>query len=68
MDDKKKKFIAPEADVLDFANDDIITLSAGETAGWNDGGEWWMEQYEKQELINDYSCFNDFIRLCWSRT
>ena len=43
MDDKKKKFIAPEADVLDFANDDIITLSAGETAGWNDGGEWWME-------------------------
>ncbi len=43
MDDKKKKFIVPEAEVLDFATDDIITLSAGDTANWGDGGEWWME-------------------------
>ena len=27
MDDKKKKYIIPEAEVVDF-NDDIITLSA----------------------------------------
>ena len=45
MDDKKKKFIAPEADVLDFAKDDIITLSGTDTATWGggDGEEWWME-------------------------
>ena len=43
MDDKKKKFIAPEADVLDFANDDIIALSSNDTAQWGDGAEWWME-------------------------
>ena len=43
MDDKKKKFIAPEADVLDFVNDDIITLSSNDTAQWGDGAEWWME-------------------------
>ena len=43
MDDKKKKFIAPEADVLDYANDDIITLSSNDTAQWGDGAEWWME-------------------------
>ena len=44
MDDKKKKFIAPEADVLDFAHDDIITLSGDETATWGGGdGEWWMD-------------------------
>lgn len=35
MDEKKKKFIAPEANMLDFANDDILTTSG-------DGGEWWM--------------------------
>ena len=27
MDDKKKKYMKPEADVFDFCNDDIITLS-----------------------------------------
>ena len=27
MDDKKKKFITPQAEVVDFANDDIITIS-----------------------------------------
>ena len=44
MDDKKKKrYVIPEAEILDFANDDIITLSSGDTATWNDGGEWWNE-------------------------
>ena len=33
MDDKKKKFVLPEADVVDFVNDDIIT-----TSGLRDGG------------------------------
>ena len=42
MDDKKKKFIVPEADILEFANDDIITMSAGDTAEWTGGEEWWV--------------------------
>ena len=32
--DEKKKYEAPEADVVEFNNEDIITLSVGETAGW----------------------------------
>ena len=43
MDDKKKKFIVPEAEILDFATDDIITLSAGDTATWGGGEEWWVD-------------------------
>ena len=46
MDDKKKKkYVIPEAEILDFANDDIITLSTGtDTAEWGSGdGEWWTE-------------------------
>lgn len=45
MDDKKKKkYVIPEAEVLDFANDDIITLSGEDTATWGGGdGEWWTE-------------------------
>ena len=43
MDEKKKKYISPEADILEFANDDIITLSAGDTAEWTGGEEWWVE-------------------------
>ena len=37
MDDKKKKFIVPDAELVDFANDDIITLSALGTGNsdWN---------------------------------
>lgn len=34
MDDKKnKKYEMPEAEIVDFAGDDIITLSEGDTAG-----------------------------------
>ena len=44
MDDKKKKkYVIPEAEVVNFADDDIITLSSGDTASWGDGTEWWME-------------------------
>ena len=44
MDDKKKKkYVIPEAEILDFANDDIITLSGDETAEWGEGAEWWVE-------------------------
>ncbi len=47
MNDKKKKkeYVIPEADLVEFANDDIITVSAGtETAGWNTDNNtetWW---------------------------
>ena len=34
MDDKKKKkYVIPEAEIVDFTNEDIITSSAG-TDGW----------------------------------
>ena len=42
MDDKKKKYEKPEAEVLDFANDDIITKSltdGGEDPGYT-GEDW----------------------------
>ena len=39
MDDKKKKFIMPKAEVVDFSNEDIITesLTRNGTADWTDG-------------------------------
>ena len=46
MDDKKKKkYVIPEAEVVNFADNDIITLSGTDTATWGggDGEEWWME-------------------------
>lgn len=37
MDDKKKKFIPPEVEVIDFTDEDIITLSTpGANADWRD--------------------------------
>ena len=44
MNDKKKKkeFVKPEAEIVDFANDDIITLSSQTEAEWYDGTtEYW---------------------------
>ena len=44
MDDKKKKYTIPEAEIVDFAKDDIITLSDGTQAlNWedDDNGEEW---------------------------
>ena len=46
MDDKKqkkKKFVEPEAEIVSFDNDDIITLSAHGAGGWDAGHMegWW---------------------------
>ena len=44
MDDKKKKYVIPEAEIVDFAENDIITLSNGvQAALWedDDNGETW---------------------------
>ena len=36
--DEKKKYEAPEADVVEFNNEDIVTLSnGGELGDWGDG-------------------------------
>lgn len=37
MNDKKKKFVNPEANVVDFANEDIITLSGATQKAMTDG-------------------------------
>lgn len=33
----KKAFVIPEAEILDFNNEDIITLSDNGLATWDDG-------------------------------
>ena len=40
MIDKKKKFKNPEAEVVDFANDDIITLSGATQQAVDANGVW----------------------------
>ena len=37
MDDKKKKFTIPEAEKVNFIEEDIITLSDGTDGGIGDG-------------------------------
>ena len=39
MDDKKKKYERPEAEIVALADGDIITLSEGAEAGMEDGEE-----------------------------
>ena len=45
MDDKKKrKFLIPDADIVSFSGEDIITASTAEDEWWfddSDNGEWW---------------------------
>ncbi len=46
MENKKKRFIKPEAETVEFFNDDIITDSLTEENAfdWNNGGNresWW---------------------------
>lgn len=36
MDDKKKKFIIPEAEIIDFSEEDIITKSGNRD--WGEDG------------------------------
>ena len=40
--DEEKKFIVPEAEIVDYSNDDIITLSGAGALGWGmeTGNEW----------------------------
>lgn len=40
MVEKKKKFKIPEAEVVDFANDDIITLSGESQKAMDANGVW----------------------------
>ena len=42
MDDNKKKYKKPEAEILEFAADDVIATSLTEdsTPGWTGEG-WW---------------------------
>ena len=48
MTEEKKKFLVPEADIVKFANGDIITVSVGNGEipedGFQDGphDEWYM--------------------------
>lgn len=38
MEEKKKIFTVPEAEIIDFCDNDIITISTGEeNANWWDG-------------------------------
>ena len=39
MDDKKKKYVIPEAELVNFVDEDIITVSVGVEAGMGDGEE-----------------------------
>lgn len=39
MDDKKK-YVIPEAEIVDFSNEDIITLSEGDTASIEEGEDF----------------------------
>lgn len=45
MNDKKKKkeYVVPEADVVEFANEDVILTSNpfGAKDGGTNNGEWW---------------------------
>ena len=48
MDDKKKRFVIPEAELISFTNNDIITLS---NAG--DGNAYWGEDDGESEAWED---------------
>lgn len=41
--DEKKQYVKPQADIIDFVKEDIITVSGNETKGWYEDGyqeEW----------------------------
>ena len=46
MDDKKKKFVLPEADVVDFSNEDIITASILDANNAN-----WLEDPDGETFV-----------------
>lgn len=37
MNDKKKKFVIPEAEIVDFINEDILTVSNNSRGEWDAG-------------------------------
>ena len=39
MDDKRKKYLKPDAEVVDFTTDDIITISEYTTEGFLEDGD-----------------------------
>ena len=41
-DNKKKRYISPEAEIVDFAEDDILTISGN--------ANWWIEDDNQEEL------------------
>ena len=45
MDDKKKKYLIPEAETIDFAEEEIITLSGGTDTADEIGGADNEEDY-----------------------
>ena len=40
MDDKKKKFVEPKAEIITFTDDDIITVSVADDPGFETGEPW----------------------------
>lgn len=41
-DNKKKKYVNPQAEIIDFAEDDILTISGN--------ANWWIEDDNQEEL------------------
>ena len=41
MDDKKNKYVKPEAEIVEFNSDDIILTSADWGDGGNNNKEYW---------------------------
>lgn len=46
MDNKKKnkKYVVPEAEIVTYSDEDIITISTYVTNGWDEDGDqegWW---------------------------
>ena len=40
MDDKKKKYVIPDAEIVNFNEEDIVTVSVGTMAGYDDGEDY----------------------------
>ena len=44
-DNKKKRYVNPEAEIIDFAHDDILTISGN--------ANWWIDDDNQEELPLD---------------
>jgi hypothetical protein len=45
MEEKKKKFITPNVEIVDFSGDDIVTASV-----YGDTPEWYLEETDGDEF------------------